>query len=109
MIAVGSHAHVHVSLTSLEETQLAAQLEASKDILRNHGVNPANMLAFPFGDFNAKVVSISKRLGYDILIGAGSIQSEFADQVFPRVGILNLGSLAFNILSINRAFRRFGF
>jgi peptidoglycan/xylan/chitin deacetylase (PgdA/CDA1 family) len=109
LITVGSHGHNHVSLERLSDEEIADELKTSIDIFQNRGAKGMEILAFPFGSFNKRVISISQKLGFKILIAGGAIETGVEEMVFPRIGILNLGSFSYNVLSINRGFSRFGF
>jgi peptidoglycan/xylan/chitin deacetylase (PgdA/CDA1 family) len=109
IVTVGSHSYYHVNLTTLSQPELKNELIRSKNILNSLCNKPVNMLAFPYGNFNGETVMIAKEAGYKYLIAAGDIESRYKSDVFPRMGILSGASYAFNILSINKGFKRFGF
>ncbi|HTF29060.1 MAG TPA: polysaccharide deacetylase family protein [Flavitalea sp.] len=109
LITIGSHGHWHVNLSVLSDTEIKDQLGTSKGIFSRHCRKPVEILAFPYGYFNEMVLSVSRNLGYRYLIAGGSVEPEYRADVFPRIGILNLAGYAYNILSVNRGFGRFGF
>lgn len=109
LISIGSHGHQHINLIQLTEDEIEHQLSSSKKILERYATVVDNSLAYPYGIYNRKVLSISRKIGFRYLIAGGDVEPENRHEVFPRVGVLNLGSYAFNILSINRSFKRFGF
>jgi peptidoglycan/xylan/chitin deacetylase (PgdA/CDA1 family) len=109
LINIGSHGHWHVNLAMLSEKEIRDQLTMSNTIFKKHCLKPVETLAFPYGYFNENVLSLSREHGYKYLIAAGDVKQEYKNCVFPRVGILNLGSFAYNILSVSRSFTRFGF
>ena len=109
LINIGSHGHWHVNLAMLSEDEIREQLTRSKAIFNKHGLKPVETLAFPYGYFNDKVLSLCRDHGHKYLIAGGRVDKTNRGTVFPRIGILNLAGFAFNILSINRGFGRFGF
>lgn len=109
LFAVGSHSHDHVNLSVLSKEEVKHQVGLSKKILEMHAPGSINSIAFPYGYFNKNVIECSMQEGYIYLLAAGDVTNEFKNQVFPRVGILNMAGYAFNMLSINHGFQRFGF
>jgi peptidoglycan/xylan/chitin deacetylase (PgdA/CDA1 family) len=109
LIAVGSHAHWHVNLSKLDRKELESELRLSKNTLEQYISSSVATLAFPYGIYNRMVIDSSCSTGFQYLIGAGDVASPFSKDVFPRIGILNRAGHAFNMLSINRGFKKFGF
>jgi peptidoglycan/xylan/chitin deacetylase (PgdA/CDA1 family) len=109
LITIGSHGHLHVNLSVLSDTEIKDQLGTSKEIFSRHCLKPVEILAFPYGYFNEMALSASRKLGYRYLIAGGGVEPEYRADVFPRIGILSLAGYAYNILSVNRGFGRFGF
>lgn len=109
LITIGSHGHLHVNLSVLSEQEVRDQLETSKNIFCGHGLDDLELFAFPYGNFDGTTVEICKEFGYRFLIAGGVVDQRYKGIVFPRIGILNLGSYSFNMLSVNRGFSRFGF
>lgn len=109
LITVGSHGHSHINLVSLSEDDVRSELQISRDVFLECGVDTWYYLACPYGNFDGTTLAISRKLGYRFLIAGGSVEPGQSSEVFPRIGILNLASFAFNMLSVNRGFGRFGF
>jgi len=109
LFSVGSHSHDHVNLTQLSEPELSDQLAGSKNLLESALYSPVKAIAFPYGYFNTQVVKLSQQHGYEYLVAGGSVESEWKGLVLPRIGILNMAGYAFNMLSISRGFKKFGF
>lgn len=107
-VSVGSHGHLHVNYSRLSPDEVVRELAASADGFARIGI-PVNALAFPYGQFDDRVISICQRQGYRYLIAGGAVDAKHQNSVFPRIGVLNLASFSYNILSINKGFRRFGF
>jgi peptidoglycan/xylan/chitin deacetylase (PgdA/CDA1 family) len=108
IVTIGSHGHHHIHLTTLSQEELENELIHSKDALNSFS-KPVDILAFPYGNFNQNTIGIAKKVGYKYLIAAGDVEDRYRPDVFPRMGILSGASYAFNILSINKGFKRFGF
>ncbi len=109
LFTAGSHSHVHVNLNMLSKDELDHQLATSKRILEFNTQTVIDSIAFPYGYFNEDVVERSLQNGFQYLFAGGSISEKWHGRVFPRIGILNKAGYAFNMLSINRGFRNFGF
>jgi peptidoglycan/xylan/chitin deacetylase (PgdA/CDA1 family) len=109
LISIGSHSHDHVNLTKLSCDECDDQLGRSKKILEDCTGKPVHTVAFPYGFFNKEVVHSASKHGYRYQIAGGSIESDDRNFVFARIGILNMAGYAFNMLSVNRGFERFGF
>jgi peptidoglycan/xylan/chitin deacetylase (PgdA/CDA1 family) len=108
-VSIGSHSHEHFNLTQLTSDELDYQLGASKVNLAKTTGTLTDSIAFPDGYYNEEVVGAAKKQGYKYLIAAGDVDPKYSNDVFPRIGIMSGASYAFNILSINKGFSRFGF
>jgi peptidoglycan/xylan/chitin deacetylase (PgdA/CDA1 family) len=109
LFTIGSHSHDHVNLTKLSEDEQRNQLGTSKILLQASTRRFFHSIAFPYGYFDSSVVKGSISHGYEYLIAAGSVPNEWKHLVFPRIGMLNMAGYAYNMLSINRGFKNFGF
>lgn len=70
---IGSHSHTHVHLTELDDSQVIAELDTSKSIIKKRtGIAPVSF-APPFGDFNARTVKLAlKRYRHHLLAWGGN-------------------------------------
>jgi peptidoglycan/xylan/chitin deacetylase (PgdA/CDA1 family) len=109
LFTIGSHSHHHVNLTKLSREEVNHQLQTSKSLLERDMAISIDALAFPYGYFNENVVDAAIQAGYQYQIAGGNITNEWRGKVFPRIGVLNMAGFAYNMLSINRGFRNFGF
>jgi peptidoglycan/xylan/chitin deacetylase (PgdA/CDA1 family) len=57
---IGSHTMTHPQLPTLTDAELDYELKTSKIILANHGID-AKTLAFPYGDYDARVLDYTTR------------------------------------------------
>ena len=109
LVTVGSHGHLHVNLNMLSSEDIGEQLNYSKLSLEKYSHKPVECLAFPYGHFNETVIELAKNAGFAYLFAGGDVEKKYERVVFPRIGVSNMRNFAFNVLSINRGFRRFGF
>jgi peptidoglycan/xylan/chitin deacetylase (PgdA/CDA1 family) len=64
LVAVESHAHSHVPLTSLPAPGIAAELAESRRQLRERIAHESRFLAYPNGDFDDAVVAATRAAGF---------------------------------------------
>jgi peptidoglycan/xylan/chitin deacetylase (PgdA/CDA1 family) len=108
LISIGSHSHYHVAMNVLSEAEIKEQLELSRTQLQQCSTRPVRSFAFPYGYFRQGDVDAAINHGFEYIFAAGSV-APGDGEVFPRIGILSMRGFAFNILSINSGFNRFGF
>ncbi len=109
LATVGSHGRLHVNLNMLSPEEAKEEMVYSKACLEKFGHKPVKSLAFPYGYFNETTIQLAKEAGYAFLFAGGDVERKYERVVFPRIGVSNMRNFAFNVLSINRGFRRFGF
>lgn len=63
-VQLGSHTHNHVDLTLLSDQEIERELKVSKGILQSLTGQPINEIAYPFGNWNDRVIDIAKKTGY---------------------------------------------
>lgn len=61
---VGSHTVSHPNLRNLSEAQLWEEIKASKDILEDNLQIPINLISYPFGKFDKRVINMVAKAGY---------------------------------------------
>jgi polysaccharide deacetylase family sporulation protein PdaB len=61
---VGSHGHRHVNYSTLSEEQIRQQISKSHHILSKVTKTEPNLIRFPNGDFDKRVLKIANNLGY---------------------------------------------
>lgn len=84
---VGSHSATHPRLTRLDDAELAEELRRSKASCEAALRRPCRTLAYPYGDFDGRVVAVAADAGY---AAAGTLTLrtlEPAALAWPRVGI----------------------
>jgi peptidoglycan/xylan/chitin deacetylase (PgdA/CDA1 family) len=84
---IGSHTITHPHLPQLDDATLQDELTSSKAICELRLGSPCGSLAYPYGDFDARVVDAAARAGYDTaatlprrLAGGGALE-------WPRIGV----------------------
>ena len=66
-VQVCSHTHQHKILPNISDNEVFFECQQSKNILENIIQKDVNLLCFPEGIFNQKIVEIAKKAGYKIL------------------------------------------
>ncbi|GGE20685.1 polysaccharide deacetylase family sporulation protein PdaB [Marinithermofilum abyssi] len=61
---VGSHGHRHVNYSTLSEEQIRQQVSKAHHILSKVSKTEPNLIRFPNGDFDKRVLKIANNLGY---------------------------------------------
>ncbi|NKN33379.1 polysaccharide deacetylase family protein [Marichromatium bheemlicum] len=80
-VEIGSHALSHVRLSGLGDAALEAELQHSRARLAEVLGRPVELLAYPYGDCDARVIAQARAVGY---LGACSTRSGFnVDGVDP--------------------------
>lgn len=84
---IGSHTVTHPRLTRLDDATLSDELTRSKAACEQQLGSPCTSLAYPYGDFDARVVAATAGAGYGAaatlprrLSPAGALQ-------WPRIGV----------------------
>lgn len=108
LVTIGSHSHHHVNLTMLTADEAGYQLHESKAILESYG-KKADTIAFPYGLYDDRTISVAKDAGYTYLIAGEHVDGPSDAGVFPRIGVLDGTGFSFTMLRINKGFSRFGF
>jgi len=108
LVSIGSHSHHHVNLTMLTAAKAGYEVQESKTILEsyNQGVDA---IAFPYGFYDDRTISVAKEAGYRYLIAGGHVDPSSGGEIFPRIGILDGAGFSYSMLMINKGFGRFGF
>ncbi|MDX5349813.1 MAG: polysaccharide deacetylase family protein [Paracoccaceae bacterium] len=91
---IGSHSHTHVHLPQLDDSQVIAELDTSKSIIKKRtGIAPVSF-APPFGDFDARTAKlILTRYRHLLLAWGGNRGRNPMHDVNPgQIGRLNVSS-----------------
>lgn len=84
---VGSHTHTHPRLTTLGDAELAEELSRSRETCTEHMGRPCNSLAYPYGDYDERVIAAAERAGYDAAATLNARLPRPESLRWPRVGV----------------------
>mgnify|MGYP006305453583 CR=1 FL=1 len=92
LITIGSHTVTHPLLTKITGVELEYELSASKDFLQDITGKEINLLAYPTGDYDERVVHATIRAGYRAAFAEYSRKLGNPTFEIPRVGIYSSAS-----------------
>jgi peptidoglycan/xylan/chitin deacetylase (PgdA/CDA1 family) len=84
---VGSHTCSHPRLSRLGDTEVATELERSREVCEEHVGEPCESLAYPYGDFDARVVRAAAAAGYRFAATVPRAPTAPLPLMWPRVGV----------------------
>ncbi len=61
---IGSHTRSHPHLAELQDSELAAELSGSREECQVRSGTPCDSIAYPYGDYDARVARAARRAGY---------------------------------------------
>jgi peptidoglycan/xylan/chitin deacetylase (PgdA/CDA1 family) len=103
---VGSHTHTHPHLTALDDDALGSELVESRAAVEARLGRPCPTLAYPYGDYDERVVEAAGAAGYS---AAGTLPGRLHSArplAWPRVGIYHADDERRFRLKISRTMRR---
>ena len=104
---IASHGVSHPYMTRIDDTELARQMTESKRRCEEVLETPCRTLAYPMGDFDARVVRFAREAGY---IAAGTLPDRFERAPslleWPRVSVQRDDSLKMFRLKVSPTIRR---
>lgn len=68
----GSHAHDHQKLTQIDDDQISDDLRRSRERLQELTGQQVPLFAYPFGDFDARVIEHVRDAGFELAFGTGA-------------------------------------
>lgn len=86
---IGSHTKSHPHLTELTDAEMDEELAGSRRVCEEMLDRPCSSLAYPYGDYDARVVGATRRAEY---VAAASFPSRLLPPeplAWPRVGIFH--------------------
>ncbi len=101
---IGSHTRTHPRLTRLPDDELARELRESREACERALGRPCLSLAYPYGDFDARVARHAGEAGYKA--AATEMVGPPEPLMWPRVGIYRADSLARFRLKVSPTIRR---
>jgi peptidoglycan/xylan/chitin deacetylase (PgdA/CDA1 family) len=69
LVSIGSHAVTHLRLTSMGEDEAWKELHGSRQELESLLGQKIKLFSFPHGDYNEKLVELSRQAGYERVFG----------------------------------------
>jgi peptidoglycan/xylan/chitin deacetylase (PgdA/CDA1 family) len=75
-VTLGSHTVSHPRLTRLSKAEAERELKDSKRALEDLTGRPVELLSFPHGDWNARLVDVARAAGYRRLFGIEPVRVE---------------------------------
>lgn len=88
---VGSHTRTHPRLTRLPDDALVRELRESREACERGLGLPCRSLAYPYGDFDGRVVEAATEAGYTAAAIEGLATAR--DLAWPRVGVYRKNSM----------------
>jgi peptidoglycan/xylan/chitin deacetylase (PgdA/CDA1 family) len=90
-IEIGSHTATHVDLTSLSDREALRELVESRLAIERRLRHPVQWLAYPFGDYDARIERLARRAGYVLAVTTegGSVQSARRPLALRRLQVLD--------------------
>lgn len=85
---IGSHTRSHPHLTQLDDATLATELRESKERCMERIGRPCRSIAYPYGDWDARVAEAAARAGYEA--GATLSLHPTRPLEWPRVGVYSI-------------------
>jgi peptidoglycan/xylan/chitin deacetylase (PgdA/CDA1 family) len=101
---IGSHTRTHPRLSRLPGDALARELRESREACERALGRPCSSLAYPYGDFDARVAAHAGEAGYKV--AATEALGPPEPLMWPRVGIYRADSLARFRLKVSPTIRR---
>jgi peptidoglycan/xylan/chitin deacetylase (PgdA/CDA1 family) len=90
---VGSHTVSHPRLTHLADEALRRELEVSKERIETELGRPCPLLAYPYGDDDARVHAAARAAGYELAFALPGKARPRDPLALPRVGVYRKDSL----------------
>lgn len=86
-VEIGSHSRTHAHLTELSDRELASELDGSRAEIEDALGRPCRLLAYPFGEHDARVRAAAAGAGYDAAFGLPGRIVPLDRFALPRVGV----------------------
>jgi peptidoglycan/xylan/chitin deacetylase (PgdA/CDA1 family) len=109
---IGSHTRSHPLLTEVSEDQLSEELAGSRGECERRLGRPCTSIAYPYGDYDERVVAAAATAGYSAgCTLPADLQEPSSALTFPRIGIFNVDdgrSFRLKVSPLVRRMRRSG-
>jgi peptidoglycan/xylan/chitin deacetylase (PgdA/CDA1 family) len=90
---IGSHTCSHPHLSQVPEQRLDRELRESRQVCERELGRPCRSIAYPYGDFDARVVAATERAGYEAAATFPSRTPKPSPLECPRIGVFNHDSM----------------
>jgi peptidoglycan/xylan/chitin deacetylase (PgdA/CDA1 family) len=101
---IGSHTRTHPRLTQLSDGALARELRESRDACESALRRPCRSLAYPYGDYDRRVMAAAADAGYDVAAIEDVVRPR--PLAWPRIGVYRPNSMRVFRLKVSRSVRR---
>ena len=68
LMTIGGHSHTHPILTNLSTEEAWREIDTNKKLLESHTKKPVAIFSYPNGNWDARLVSLLKRAGYEFAL-----------------------------------------
>jgi peptidoglycan/xylan/chitin deacetylase (PgdA/CDA1 family) len=92
-VEIGSHTVSHPHLTQLSDDELDRELRDSRSLIEDELGRPVSLLAYPYGEHDARVQAAARRAGYAVAFAQWPGSSVRNDHALPRVSFYRADSL----------------
>jgi peptidoglycan/xylan/chitin deacetylase (PgdA/CDA1 family) len=103
---IGSHTRTHPYLTQLDDGALVTELRGSREDCEERLGKPCRSLAYPYGDFDQRVVEATSAAGYQAACTLPARLHRALPLTWPRVGIYHSDDLPRFRQKVSPAVRR---
>ncbi|HEX7059067.1 MAG TPA: polysaccharide deacetylase family protein [Solirubrobacterales bacterium] len=103
---IGSHTRSHPHLTQLDQLDLEAELTGSREVCEQRLGRPCRTIAYPYGDYDARVAAAAGAAGYEAAAALPSRLTPQRSLEWPRVGIYHEDDDRRFALKVSRPMRR---
>ncbi len=86
-MAIGSHGHEHIRLTSMDRQKVKHQLSVSKRIIEDKVGAEAKSISSPYGAWNPDIAQAAFDAGYGLFCTSGNRPNRFGDTILHRCAI----------------------
>jgi peptidoglycan/xylan/chitin deacetylase (PgdA/CDA1 family) len=90
---IGSHTRTHPRLTSLSDDALVGELRGSREACERALGRPCRSLAYPYGDFDPRVLAAAADAGYEAAATLPTFFTRPTALAWPRIGVYRKDSL----------------
>jgi peptidoglycan/xylan/chitin deacetylase (PgdA/CDA1 family) len=86
-VEIGSHTVTHPHLTSLSDADLKREMTVSRERIEEIVGRPCRLLAYPYGDSDARVETAARRAGYIAAFRSSGPEPRHERFAVPRVAV----------------------